>query len=160
MQKQSRSNGKPIMQSPGSSSRNIHKNIWVLLLELRPLPRWGMKTSSWAGDSWQPLISPPNNQKKVTHSATLTPNFTYKTSPPNHEGVQVFWTRATGLLSWPSNKVFSAPNANVSGCLYSLCIRHMNLCSGTLQVKKVSGLPWWSSAWESTCQCRARGSDP
>ena len=23
-----------------------------------------------------------------------------------------------------------------------------------------AGLPWWRSAWESTCQCRGHGFDP
>ena len=49
------------------------------------------------------------------------------------------------LLAWPCNKHFSAPNSNMSVCLASLCIGHMNLRSITkkLQGKTIcSMLPW------------------
>jgi len=36
---------------------------------------------------YHPVISPPTNQKKITHSAALTPNFAYKIKPL---GSQVF----------------------------------------------------------------------
>ena len=29
-----------------------------------------------------------------------------------------------------------------------------------LELKRIIGLPWWRSGWESTCQCRGHGFEP
>ena len=82
MQKQSRSNGKPIMQSPGSSSRNIHNTIlevffFFFFLQLRaslvaPTVSDGKESSCNAGD----LGSIPGLERSpgagiATHSSIL-----------------------------------------------------------------------------------------
>ena len=67
------------------------------------------------------VTSPSTNQKKVTHSAALTPNFAFKN----------FFLKTTGesgisehespfLLAWLCNKPLSTPNSDILVCLASL----------------------------------------
>ena len=58
-----------------------------------------------------PVTSPPTNQKKVTCSAALLPNFTYKNFPPKPFGeFQVSEQKLSILFVRPCNKNFSDPN--------------------------------------------------
>lgn len=41
---------------------------------------------------------------------------------------------AAYLLAWPHNKPFSAPQSNISVCLASVWVKHMNLFEVTLSV--------------------------
>ena len=79
-----------------------------------------------------PIISPPTNQKKVTHPAALTPNFAYKTSPHNMGEFGFFEHKPPILFAWPCNKPFSAPNSYISVCLVSLWVQHRNFCLETI----------------------------
>ena len=82
-----------------------------------------------------PVISPLTNQKKVTHPADLTTNFVHKNFSP--QTIREFWSfeyKPPILTAQPCNKTFSAPNSDVSVCLASLCIRHVNLCSRTIPI--------------------------
>ena len=83
-----------IKQGPGSSSRDMHKNI-----SLSSSPGTKALTQLEDGNfrlstrflEHHPVTSPPTNQKKVTHPAAHTPNFTYRIfSPKNCQGVWGF----------------------------------------------------------------------
>ena len=71
-------------QGLGSSSRNIHNNIF------EPLCRTKAPTQVEDGNfrlstrflEHLPTTSPPTNQKKVTHPAALTTNVAYKNLSP------------------------------------------------------------------------------
>ena len=85
---------------------------------------------------YSPVTLPPTNQKKVTHPATLTPNFAYKNfSSQTIQEFGVFEHEPPVLLACPCNKPFSAPNSAVSVYLTSLFVRHMNFCSVTMSVR-------------------------
>ena len=78
------------------------------------------------------VTSPPTNQKKVTHPAAFTPNYAYKKIPPKTiRECGISEHKPPILLAWPFNKPFSTQNFDVSVCLASLCIGHINLCSVT-----------------------------
>jgi len=74
------------------------------------------------------VTSPPINQKKVTHSVALTPNFTHKNFSPKTTGSSGFSTQATHSPCLVHSTSFSAPSSHISVCLTSLCIGHKNLC--------------------------------
>ena len=74
------------------------------------------------------VTSPPINQKKVTHSVALIPNFTYKNFFPKTTGSSGFSTQATHSPCLAHSTSFSAPSSDISVCLTSLCIGHKNLC--------------------------------
>ena len=76
--------------------------------------------------------SPSANQRIVhsliTNSMTRIPHPAFKGALLKPLGSsEVLRVEATHLLAWPCNKPFSAPNSNISLCLASLNIRHMNL---------------------------------
>ena len=81
-----------------------------------------------------PVTSPPANQKKVTHPAALTRNFAYKNFSLRTIGeFGVFEHEPPILLAWPYNKLFSAPNSNVSICLaFTVHRAHELVFSNTL----------------------------
>ena len=73
------------------------------------------------------VTSPPTNQRRVTHPANLPVNFAYKNS-----SLKAIKHEPPVLLAQPCNKTFFALDSDVSICLASLCIGHMNLHLATL----------------------------
>ena len=126
-------------QGPGSSRRNIHSNIFEFFC--RP-PTQVEGSNFRLGTRFlehHPVTSPPTNQKKVTHPAALTSNFAYENfSPKTITEFGLFEQKPPGLFAWPCKKSFSAPNCDVSVCLASLCVGHMNFSSVTKAKQKVS----------------------
>lgn len=95
VQKQRRGCQETIVQqgaSPGSSSSDIHNNLWVLPKELKLPSRLKMVTSGWVQDSWSTI------QSEVPHPAGFTPNFVFK---KNKNKKQLFQepSGSSGLLS-------------------------------------------------------------
>lgn len=92
-------------------------------------------SSLFQAESWwlrfqeyQPATSPPTNQRNVTHSKALLPNFAYKIFPETYWKVWVFWAWATcsPCLALAINHSL-LETLTFSFCLASLCIRHTNL---------------------------------
>ena len=40
------------------------------------------------------------------------------------------------------------------------CLQCLHISSGCLCQKRLQGLPWWRSGWESACYCRGHGFEP
>ena len=95
---------------------------------LRPQTGWNLKADDW--DSWSTTLLPhhqPIRRKSVTlqTSPQILP---VKTSPWKSSGSSGdFEHKPPVLLAWLCNKPFSAPSSDVSVCMDSSCLGHMNL---------------------------------
>ena len=135
-----------IRQSPSSSSGDVHLTVWHRSLEFfwrSKAPTQvedddlGLNTvcelrTGWTqkAEDWDPGTSPcylPTNQSE--RSDALQP------SPPNLPSLIAagefgsFQRQPPVFFALPNNKPFSAPDSEVSVCLASLCVRHMNTAS-------------------------------
>lgn len=98
--------------------------LWILPQELRSPPRLRMTISGWAQDlEHDPVISPPDNHKKVTHPATLTLNFVCINFSLK---AREFWPW-NNFFGLALKQYFSFPNCDASICLSSLFIRPTKL---------------------------------
>ena len=73
-EEQSRNNGAASGQGPHSTSGNGHNNLWVLLQELRPPPRYRRVGSGWTPDSCNTTLLPhhqPVRELCTSYSCTL-----------------------------------------------------------------------------------------
>ena len=77
-----------------------------------------------------PVISPPTNQKKVTHPAAFPPDFAYKSFSLKTTGefMSFLSTRHPFSLLGPAINLLLL-QTDILVCLASLCDRHMNLRS-------------------------------
>ena len=138
-----------------STCENFFYHLWVLLQELRSPPRWRMVTSGWkqacglqtgwnqTADDWDSRnttqLPPHQTIRGRSHTLQLSPqpNFAYKNSSPKTiREFGSFKHELSILLSWPCNKPFSIPNSNISVCLASVCIWHMNFSWTTATLPK------------------------
>ena len=146
-----RSNQKAVVQLWGRilapHDATLGQYLWALLRELRPPPRWRKVASGCLEPC--PVISPPANQDRVTQRQPTPhpPILPVETSQRNRQGAPAFGSAATTVLAWPCNRPSSAPNTDVSVCLASLCVGHVNLSSVTKSEETRSApcqpsLPW------------------
>ena len=79
-EEQSRNNSAALGQGPGSSSKNIHNNIFEFFCRNQG-PTQVEDGNFRLGTRFlehHPVISPPNNLKKITHPVDLTPDSAYE----------------------------------------------------------------------------------
>ena len=106
-ERQSRNNRAAMGQGPGSSSRNAHIHICELFYRNSPQVEDLRFLFPVQAEREIPVSSPPTNQKRVTHPATLTPNFTFKKLAPKASG-------SSGLLSMNHLFFLLGPAINLS----------------------------------------------
>ena len=125
----SRNKSRALGQGPGSSLRNIYNNIFELFCRTKAPTQVGdgnfrlsTRFLEHHSATW-----PPNSHKKATHPSVLTPSFAYKNIfPKTIREFGDFEHKPSILLAGPYNKLFFAPNRDISVYLASLCIGHMN----------------------------------
>lgn len=109
--------------------------LYILSCYLLKFSNSASGSSLFQAESWwlrfqeyQPATSPPTNQRNVTHSKALLPNFAYKIFPETYRKVWVFWAWATcsPCLALAINHSL-LQTLTFSFCLASLCTRHTNL---------------------------------
>ena len=76
-ERKSRDNRTAMGQGPGFCSRNIHNNPSAGSEASVQMEGGNLRLSTRFLE-YCPVTTPPNNQKKVIHTAALTPNFAYK----------------------------------------------------------------------------------
>ena len=89
--------GREGMQKQGRSSQETIVQPWGIYITISLSSSAGTKARTLVEDgNFKLSTSPPTNQKKAAHPASLTPNFAYKdVYRQNHQGFQGFRAQAT-----------------------------------------------------------------
>ena len=84
-----------------------------------------------------------NQSKNSSHLAALTQNFAYKNFSLKTIEEFCFSEQELPILVWPCNEPLSASDFEISICLVSPCIQHMNLNTVTVQMWGWNDLVLW-----------------